>query len=171
MVVIVFGLPGSGKSYFAEKLAGRLQAVYINSDKVRRRVIRDIEYSAAEKSTVYEQMLRIAQEAVEREHDDVVLDGTFCQGETRRQFKAGLEDDADLKLIEIKAREELIRQRLAVPREDSDADLGVYELIKAQWEPEEDDHLILWSQQDNLEEMVKVAMQYLNVVYDGSSHS
>ena len=36
MIVIVFGLPGSGKSYFASHLASMINADYINSDKVRR---------------------------------------------------------------------------------------------------------------------------------------
>ena len=38
MVVIVFGLPGSGKSYFASRLAGIISADYINSDRVRREI-------------------------------------------------------------------------------------------------------------------------------------
>jgi len=35
MIIIVFGLPGSGKSYFASKLAERINARYINSDVIR----------------------------------------------------------------------------------------------------------------------------------------
>jgi predicted kinase len=35
MTVIVFGLPGSGKSYFATRLAELLNASYISSDQLR----------------------------------------------------------------------------------------------------------------------------------------
>jgi len=35
MIIVVTGLPGSGKSYFAQQLAPLMDAEYINSDKVR----------------------------------------------------------------------------------------------------------------------------------------
>lgn len=35
MIILVAGLPGPGKSYFAEKLAGILSAVYLNTDRIR----------------------------------------------------------------------------------------------------------------------------------------
>ena len=38
MLIAVMGLPGSGKSYFAHKLAGKLKAIYIGSDQVREKL-------------------------------------------------------------------------------------------------------------------------------------
>jgi len=166
MVIIVFGLPGSGKTYFATALAARLKAVYISSDQLRRTIIRDIGYTPEEKAAVYAEMLRRTQDTVLRENADVVLDATFHLAATRRLFKSGLEEAAQLYFIEVTASEQLIRQRLLQPREDSDADIHVYHLLAESWQPEEEEHLTLWSQQDNLEEMLRQTLHHLNIVYD-----
>jgi len=36
MIIIVCGLPGSGKSFFAHRLAAKLDALHISSDKTRK---------------------------------------------------------------------------------------------------------------------------------------
>ncbi len=57
VIVIVFGLPGSGKSYFASRLAEMLKAEYINSDIVRKQLLTQKTYSEKEKLSVYDSML------------------------------------------------------------------------------------------------------------------
>lgn len=57
MVVIVIGLPGSGKSFFASQLAQLINADYINSDQVRKTMMPPGHYSQQEKHSVYSQML------------------------------------------------------------------------------------------------------------------
>jgi len=171
MVILVFGLPGSGKTTLAAELAGRLKALYLSSDRLRKEMIRDISYAPEEKSAVYDRMLGIAKEAVVRHDDDVVVDATFHRAEERRLFREALSGETVLYLIEVCAKEELIRERLSAPRVDSDADFAVYEKIGAEWEPEESGHLVLWSERDNLEAMVHAAMDYINIVYEPVAHS
>ncbi|WP_431209569.1 universal stress protein [Puia sp. P3] len=118
------------------------------------------------KTVVYSEMLRKTLDAIHRENADVVLDGTFYQTAIRRRFKAGLEDETPLYFIEITADQELIRQRLQRPREDSRADARVYEQLAAGWQPEEEEHLILESRQNNLGDMLRQAMHHLNIVFD-----
>jgi predicted kinase len=170
MVILVFGLPGSGKTTLAAELAGRIKALYLSSDRVRKEMIRDISYAPEEKAAVYDRMLGLAREAVVRRDDDVVVDATFHREEERRLFRKSLDGETAVFVIEVRAKEELIRERLAAPREDSDADFGVYEKIRAEWEPEADEHLVLWSERDNLEEMVHRAMDYINIVYEQDSY-
>jgi predicted kinase len=170
MVIVVFGLPGSGKTTLAATLAGRLKALYLSSDRVRKDIIRDISYTAEEKSAVYERMLERALEAVLMRKDDVVMDGTFHLARERRRFADVLGAEAPLYFIEVCARKELIRERLEAPRTDSDADFSVYEAVGAAWEPEEDEHLVLWSERDNLEDLVRQVMNYINIVYDALPH-
>lgn len=166
MVIIVFGLPGSGKSYFAEELAGRLKAIYVSSDRVRKNLIRDIDYSPEERSAVYDKMLQLTKDAVLREDADVVLDGTFPLDRHRRLFDQALEQCTDVHFIEITAPKDLVAERLAKPRQDSDADLVVYDRLKKEWEPEEKQHLVLCSELDNLEAMLEVSMNHLHIVHD-----
>jgi predicted kinase len=134
-------------------------------------MIRDISYTPEEKSAVYERMLGLAREAVVRHDDDVVVDATFHRAKERRAFREAVGAETALYLIEVRAKEELIRERLAVPRKDSDADFAVYERIGAEWEVEDAEHLVLWSERDNLEEMVRRAMEYIKIVYEPLSHS
>ena len=63
IIVIVFGLPESGKSYFAEKLAKAIQAEYFNSDRLRMEMYPKRTYSESEEEAVYNKMLNKMNEA------------------------------------------------------------------------------------------------------------
>ena len=76
MIVIVFGLPGSGKSYFASHLASAINAEYLNSDQVRRTMFDRSTYSKKEKLAVYNEMLAQTRQAVSQKKN-LVLDATF----------------------------------------------------------------------------------------------
>ena len=53
MIIVVSGLPGTGKSYFAEKLSGRLGAVHFNSDKMRNALHVRGKYTIGDKLHIY----------------------------------------------------------------------------------------------------------------------
>jgi predicted kinase len=129
MMIIVFGLPGSGKSYFASRLADKINADYINSDKLRRMMIDKRTYTANEKLAVYDEMLKQALEAGKK-RTNIVLDATFYKNAIRKIFIGGVENGADIRFIEVRADESLIRERLKKPREYSEADFEVYKKIK-----------------------------------------
>jgi predicted kinase len=154
-VVAVCGLPGSGKSYFAAKLAERLNAVYFSSDKIRREMFTQRTYSDAEKRDVYREMIR---RAGDHKSESIVFDATFY----RRDIRAMFEDAyPNLIWIMVTADDDVIRDRLAKPRVDSEADLNVHHLIRSQWEPLEGEFLTLHSTSDNINEMLNRAIQYL----------
>ena len=85
MVAIVFGLPGSGKSYFAARLANLINAEYIKSDIVRRMFLGKKTYSLNEKLFVYNEMLRRMKKML-KENINLVLDATFYKSDIRRRF-------------------------------------------------------------------------------------
>ena len=160
MIIIVFGLPGSGKSYFATNLAGMLNAGYINSDQVRRTMFAVRKYSAREKLSVYNEMLAQMQKAIQQ-HKNFVLDATFYANYIRKKFFDAAKDIDDIIFIEVRAEESLIKERLKRPRKDSEADFKIYKKIKKQWEPLYEDHLILQSTDDNIAEMLEKTAAYL----------
>ena len=162
MIVIVFGLPGSGKSYLATSLAEMIKADYINSDQVRRTMFTVRAYSAREKLSVYNEMLVQMRNAVQQ-HKTLVLDATFYTNNIRKKFLDAAEGLDDIIFIEVRAEESLIRERLKRPRKDSEADFGVYRKIKKQWEPLYNDHLILQSTVDNITEMLERTAAYLHL--------
>jgi predicted kinase len=85
MIVIVLGLPGSGKSYFAARLAEVIQADYINSDQVRKEMFSKRTYSEKEKGAVYDAMLERMKTAAKLKRD-LVLDATFHTEDSRQLF-------------------------------------------------------------------------------------
>ena len=144
MIIIVFGLPGSGKSYFAEKLAARLKASYLSSDILRKSMYQSPKYSEQQKQIIYNEMLQQMKSAM-REKRDMVLDATFYKDEIRRQFSEEGRTISRFFFIELKAAESVIRERLKMQRRYSDAD-----------------HLILYSDNNNINEMLEQTINFLH---------
>jgi predicted kinase len=159
MIVIVFGLPGSGKSYFAEQLAKIMDADYVNSDRIRRELFLERTYSEKEKFKVYEAMLSKMQDAIDSEKD-IVLDATFYKNAMRQLFVKNA--TGKVFFIEVWANDEVIKERLKKSRPYSEADFEVYKLVAKQWEPFEENHLKLKSTNDNIDAMLQKALKYLN---------
>jgi len=159
MIIVIFGLPGSGKSYLAQRLSKMLHAEYINSDGVRKELFRFPTYSQQEKKQVYHEMLKKISDSEYRK--DVVVDATFSDEVMREEFTSKVKDIATVYFIEITADEELIKLRLATPRSDSDADFEVYKRLRKNWLPFEEHHLVLRSTNNNIEEMLDATCDYI----------
>ena len=165
MVIVVFGLPGSGKSYFAARLAIEIKADYVNSDRLRKEMFPVRTYSEQEKAAVYNVMLAKMRRAV-KQNKNVVLDATFHNNETREPFtQAGKKKDR-ICFIEITAGEDLISRRLQKERAYSEADFEVYKLIRRQWESLKEPHLLLESTDENIESMLQKAAAWLEIKDD-----
>ena len=107
MIVIVFGLPGSGKSYFASKLSTLINADYINSDRVRKQMLDKRTYSLNEKLSVYHRMQLQMKEFLKQKRN-LVLDATFYKNEIRKKFMGDAELKGGITFIEVTADESLI---------------------------------------------------------------
>ncbi len=160
LAVVVFGLPGSGKSYFASRLAGELDAEYLNSDVTRKDLFEVRTYSGTESKKVYRHMEEAMKRALSA-GKNVVLDATFSRGEARRSFTAAAKPYADLHFIEVRADRALIENRLSKPRPHSEADLAVHDAIRHLFEPMENPDLVLESTDENIAEMLGAALHYL----------
>lgn len=165
MIILVMGLPGSGKSHFASRFAALIGAEYISSDRIRATLFSSTSYSRKEKLMVYEGMLDQAARAAEQGRD-VVLDSTFYTREVRKRFLEALQIRHDLAFIEVVADEGLIKERLKRPRLDSDANFEVYREIKEEWEPFDLPHLVLRSSNENIDNMLDQAVAYLQEDYN-----
>lgn len=161
VLVMVMGLPGSGKSFFAKALAKEIRAEYLGSDELRKELGLMGKYSLDNKLTVYQEMFIRAKE-IHKSGKSVVLDGTFFLQQVR-DLVIFLAKSLSWKMyiIQIMAEEELITQRLSKPREDSEADYGVYQKIKSEFEPIQEKHLSLPSIDGNLEENLEKALEFI----------
>ncbi|MFW5886838.1 MAG: ATP-binding protein, partial [Bacteroidota bacterium] len=63
--------------------------------------------------------------------------------------------------IEMKASEKNIKERTSRKREHSHADFEVYKKIKADYDQVKEKHLVLQSDQQNLESMIDASLKYL----------
>lgn len=162
MIIIVLGLPGSGKSYFAQALAKEINAAYVNTDRVRNEKGARGKYSMEDKMLIYQLMAENAREVV-LTGKDVVIDGTFYLAKMIDLFRSlSSSTMTSIIFISVVAEEELIRERLSEVRNDSEADYDVYRKIKEEAEPLEIAHLTLQSGRDNIEEMLSAAKQYIH---------
>lgn len=159
MIIIVFGLPGSGKSYFASRLAKLLSASYVNSDQLRKKMLERRTYEPEEKDWIYNLMLSMAWEACQSK-TNLIIDATFSKQHHRQAFFDRLSPLCAVHFIKITAENDVIEKRLSRPRKYSEADYAVYLKILGEWDTFNGPHLALQSTDDNIDEMLKKADQY-----------
>ena len=84
--ILVMGLPGSGKSYLADKMATILGAEWLNADRVRE-AANDWDFSPEGRTRQAERMKRLAQERLDR-GKHVIADFICPTNKTREDFAA-----------------------------------------------------------------------------------
>ena len=162
MNIIILGLPGSGKTYFADKLASKISGLRISSDTVRNHMQQINKYDEVAKMEVYYEMLKLMEKAISN-NQNVVLDGTFYKENIRNIFKEkAIMLNSSLSFIEIRANSSVIKGRLKKERKESEANFKVYLKIKGLFEPLSEKHLILYSDKGTLDEMQDKALAYIN---------
>lgn len=160
--VLICGLPGTGKTTFARALATAVGAEHSNTDLLRARMGLMGHYSAADKERVYEALLEEARQWV-LDGRKVVVDATFSSLDMRSRWKEVAADlGVTVRWIEIRANEEMVRQRISRKRPDSEADVAVYEQIRAEWSPLQDEHLVLRTDEADLAELVRQAVVWID---------
>lgn len=160
-LLIVFGLPGSGKSFFAKRLASKFDAEYINSDQLRKELNLSGKYSLMDKSIVYKEMEKLAEGYIQSNRF-VVVDATFHLQEFRDKFiSLSKRLFCPFYMIEIVADDELIKKRVSMPRKDSEADYAVFQLLKKEFDSVDSPHLTIRSTGDNIDQMIDLACTYI----------
>ncbi|MFP8955166.1 AAA family ATPase [Natrialbaceae archaeon A-CW3] len=140
-LVVVCGLPGTGKTTVAGELTDRLEAVLIRTDVVRKDCFPDPDYTAAETRATYEETLSRAANVLERD-GVAVVDGTFRREPLREQARAVAQAaDARFELVRVTCETDVVRERIAEREDDeSDADFSVYTLLESEFEPPTEPH-------------------------------
>ena len=111
-LVILCGLPGTGKSHFARQLISRASFVWINSDRIRKTLVSAPEYSRQEHRRVFSAMNAITAEIL-REGHSVVFDATNLNEQVRRPLYAVAHDaGVEPLIVRFTADPALVRQRL-----------------------------------------------------------
>lgn len=145
-LILIVGLPGSGKSTFARRLAPAIDAAVLESDALRRLLFGQPAYGALESRQLFEAIRAAARELLECGRN-VIVDATNLIETNRRPFYDLAEElGARLLLLRFSAPEPIIRQRLsqrragAHPEDSSSAGLAVYNMMVEREEPIERDY-------------------------------
>lgn len=138
--ILVMGLPGSGKTAFAKKLVGRINAVWFNADEVRRTVNEDLGFTEEDRLKQAERMRWMC--------DQVVKTGTYAVAEficPTEETRKAFDPDYVIWVNRIEeGRYEDTNKLFVPPVEDerwSDDDLVLAEGTVDEWVDEAVEHL------------------------------
>lgn len=161
MLLLIFGLPGSGKTTLANAYARKYNAVRLNTDQVRISMGLLGQYTTKDKETVYNTVLDRTKSALNN-HDTVIVDGTFSQAAYRDKFvQVAKTCNVPCLWIGVYCDENVIKTRVSQPRPDSEANFETYEKIRDAFEPFEFQHLKLQSDQQSIDQMVEMMHQFI----------
>ncbi len=160
MLVLVCGLPATGKSTVSRNIATKLKATILSTDIIRKKLFSKPTYSSEEKRLIYKTMLLVA-EYLLRSDRNVVLDGTFYKRSLRQKvYNVSKKTGSRLAIVECRATNNNIKRRMGRrskrKNDPSDADYEVYKKIRGEFEPISRKHLVLdtsKSKQKNIEEI------------------
>jgi hypothetical protein len=135
-LVVVSGLPGTGKSYFCRRLAERIDLVILESDSLRRLLFATPSYTKEESTQLFRACHGLVEELL-RKGISVALDATNLEEHNREQlYHIADQSGAGLIIVRMEAPAEVVQQRLErrSRREDqsdhSEADWNVYSKMK-----------------------------------------
>ena len=147
MLILVCGLPGTGKSLVAKEISRNLpDTVVLRTDVLRKTRTKTPRYTKKEKDLVYKDMFVLAEQVLSKNRN-CVLDATFYKRELREAAKElASRNRTGFIIIETVCPEDIVRKRLkerTQKKDVSDADFSVYEKIKNGFEKIEEEHITI----------------------------
>ena len=135
-LMVVSGLPGTGKSFFCHKLAERLSFLILASDTLRKILFPSPQYKESENKRLFSACRALIEDLL-RKGIPVIFDATnLLEHHREYYYRAAVRAAAKLILVWVDAPAEIVRQRLlarekaAIPRYYSEADWEVYNKMK-----------------------------------------
>jgi predicted kinase len=163
LIILICGYPGVGKTTLANELGPLINAVILSTDKIRKELIDKPNYSEEEKKLIYNILLLIAK-YLHNSGINCILDATFNNQKAIEDIKKGLNlTDDQFKIVECICPEELIISRIQNRKMGySDADVSIYRMIKENYEPIQEKHIIVDTSQSLKKIVAEVANRIKN---------
>lgn len=168
-LVILCGLPGTGKSHFARALVARAPFVWLNSDRTRKLLVARPIYSRREHRRVFSAM-HVLTRGYLRDGRSVVFDATNLNEGVRMPLYASADAvGVEPLIIRFTASAELVRERLTdrasgmADATQSDADWRVYSLMAVADQPVPRPHLLVSGPAD-AERVLEETLRWVGVV-------
>ena len=137
IVIMMSGLPGTGKTFFSRRLAEKLPLIIIESDRIRKTLFPKPAYTPAENTKVFQFVNQRIEELL-KDGVSVIFDATNLEERHRRSvYRIAEKWGVRLLIIKAEAPVGLVRKRLnkRISKPDtmnlSDADWYVYRRMKS----------------------------------------
>jgi predicted kinase len=142
LIVLICGLPGTGKTFLSNKLSQYINSTVLSTDKIRKELIQKPTYTPWERALIYDVLFLLAK-YLHYSGINCILDGTFNMEKSRREIKDLLNLSNDqFYIIECICPEDLIITRLLLRKDDySDATVSIYLKMKKIYEPVRQKHI------------------------------
>jgi predicted kinase len=142
LIVLICGLPGTGKTFLSNKLSQYINSTVLSTDKIRKELIQKPTYTPWERALIYDVLFLLAK-YLHSSGINCILDGTFNMEKSRREIKDLLNLSNDqFYIIECICPEDLIITRLLLRKDDySDATVSIYLKMKKIYEPVKQKHM------------------------------
>ena len=154
VLIMISGLPGTGKSFLARKIAERLPVVIVETDRVRKILFPEPTYASAESAWVH-RVAHAVTEKLLRSGRRVIHDATnLSEWHRELVYRVADRSGARLVIVQTVAPEPVIRERLDRRQQHrgkltfSDADWPVYEMLKREVDPVRRTHLVIDTTRD-----------------------
>lgn len=171
MLIAMAGLPGTGKSTIAARLAEKLGGVVLCKDVVRAEMFAQVEYSREQDDRTMQEIYARAGQI----RQPVVIDGrTFSKAyQLRDLFAAAEAMGKTVAIIECTCSDELANERLQRDRESgshpaANRTYEMYRQIKLQAELITIPRLVLDTGLQSLDESVSLALGFLTLFEEGT---
>ena len=135
-LIVVSGLPGTGKSHFCRELAERLPLLVLESDTLRKKFFPMPSYTAEESAWLFQAIHQLIAGLLRR-GISLALDATNLSEQFREHlYSIANRQKARLIIVRVEAPPEIVYQRLQArvdkinPADKSDADWQVYQKMK-----------------------------------------
>jgi len=153
-LIVVSGLPGTGKSFFCHKLAERLSFPILASDSLRKILFPSPQYKESENKRLFSACHALIEELLNK-GIPVIFDATnLLEHHREYYYRAAERAGAKLILVQVEAPTEVVRQRLlarekaAMPQYDSEAGWEEYNKMKPRRQRISRNHLVVDTSQD-----------------------
>ena len=168
-LVVLCGLPGTGKSYFARELSARAPFVWLSSDRTRKLLVARPQYSRREHRRVFAAM-HVLTRGYLRDGYSVVFDATNLNEGVRAPLYAAADAaGVDPLIIRFTAHPDLVRERMAKRAKgiadagQSDAGWEVYSLMAVADLPVPRPHILVQGPED-MEEALAETLRWMGWV-------
>ncbi len=151
-LMVIIGLPGTGKSHLAAQLSERLPYLVLESDVLRKALFSKPGYLLAENARLFRTLHQLVTVLLEK-GVSLILDATNLS-ERNREYLYQIADTLKSKLIlvRVEAPPDLVKERLTSrfnePESSSDADWSVYQKMKPTVQKISRRHFVVDTSQD-----------------------